>query len=280
MARKTVTMGRNPRRKLSSFGSDFPSVETEEGSGRALAKKPPSVKTGEPSGGPLAKRGSTEVSKEGRPSIDVDGRQKRLTGEKVVEGKTIYSNKQALPAPEKPTISQAPKPKNRFVTQGLAGLAGAGAGYLARKGLNVFGPSDDSTGTIASINKARPTEERLKMKGDLPVAIESKKPASATPSAPASKPSTPTPKASAPAPKPKAKPASAKSKSSAEYDDWLADLRGSAARMKAETSRAAEKTGAMKEKASAFSQSFKKGGSVKSRGDGIAQRGRTKGRFV
>ena len=271
MARKTITMGRNPRRKPSSFGSDFPSVETEEGSGRALAKKPPSVKTGEPSGGPLAKRGSTEVARPGRPSIDVDG-QKRLSGFKDVSGPAERVTKPALPAPEKPSLSKASAKGAGLASRLLGGAALAA--YSPDVGKGSDKPRNYPGEGLSPVGPPRPT-----------------KAASATPSAsapktsaPAPKPKTsapaPKPKASAPAPKPKAKPASAKSKSSAEYDDWLADLRGSAARMKAETSRAAEKTGAMKEKASAFSQSFKKGGSVKSRGDGIAQRGRTKGRFV
>lgn len=267
MARKTIKMGRSTRLKPSSFGSDFPSVETEEGSGRALAKKPPSVKTGEPSGGPLAKRGSTEVARPGRPSIDVDG-QKRLSGFKDVSGPAERVSKPALSAPEKPSLSKASTKGAGLASRLLGGAALAA--YSPDVGKGSDKPRNYPGEGLSPVGPPRQT-----------------KAASATPSAPVSKPSAsvskpsaPAPKASAPAPKPKAKPTSSKAKSSAEYDDWLADLRGSAARMKAETSRAAEKTGAMKEKASAFSQSFKKGGSVKSRGDGIAQRGRTKGRFV
>lgn len=265
MARKTINMGRSTRSKPSSFGSDFPSVETEEGSGRALAKKPPSVKTGEPSGGPLAKRGSTEVARPGRPSIDVDG-QKRLSGFKDVSGPAERVTKPALPAPEKPSLSKASAKGAGLASRLLGGAALAA--YSPDVGKGSDKPRNYPGEGLSPVGPPRPTK------------AASAASTSSKPSAPASKPSAPAPKASAPAPKPKAKPASAKSKSSAEYDDWLADLRGSAARMKAETSRAAEKTGAMKEKASAFSQSFKKGGSVKSRGDGIAQRGRTKGRFV
>jgi hypothetical protein len=49
--------------------------------------------------------------------------------------------------------------------------------------------------------------------------------------------------------------------------------------MRDTSSEMASSTGRMKEKMGEFAGSFKKGGSVKSRGDGIAQRGKTKGRF-
>lgn len=242
MARKTVKMGRSTRLKPSSFGSDFPSVETETGSGRALAKRPPSVKTGEPSGGPLAKRGSTEVSKPTGSSNKLPARASGDLGD--VDFKDWW----------KKGKSRAP---------GIASRLMGGAALMAHS---------PDVGEGSDKPRNYPGEGLSPVGPPAPVKAAAAK-ATPAPSAPASK-------ASAPAPKPKAKPAPSKAKSSAEEDDWLADLRGSAARMKAETSRAAEKTGAMKEKASAFSQSFKKGGSVKSRGDGIAQRGRTKGRFV
>lgn len=87
---------------------------------------------------------------------------------------------------------------------------------------------------------------------------------------------------------------SAPRKAASSSDDFMADLRASAAKMKDATADMADKTGKMKASAEKFEGSFKKGGkvkpnkpkgyaaggAVKSRGDGIAQRGRTKGRFV
>ena len=257
MARKTIKMGKSTRPKPSSFGSDFPPVETEAGSGRALAKRTPSVKTGEPSGGPLAKRGSTEVGKSSGSSNKLPARASGDLGD--ADFKDWW----------KKGKSRAPGVASRLMGGAALMTHSPDVGEGSDKPRNYPGEGLSPVGPPAPVKA--PTKAAT-----APAAK------AATANKPAPKPaaSASAAKSSAATPKPKAKPASASSKSSAEYDDWLADLRGSAARMKAETSRAAEKTGALKEKAGAFSQSFKKGGSVKSRGDGIAQRGRTKGRFV
>ena len=258
MARKTIKMGKSTRRKLSTFADDFPPVETEAGSGRALAKRTPSVKTGEPSGGPLAKRGSTEVGKSSGSSNKLPARASGDLGD--ADFKDWW----------KKGKSRAPGIASRLMGGAALMAHSPDVGEGSDKPRNYPGEGLSPVGPPAPV-KAAPTKAATAPAAKAATANKpAPKPASSAPAA----------KSSAATPKPKAKPASASSKSSAEYDDWLADLRGSAARMKAETSRAAEKTGALKEKAGAFSQSFKKGGSVKSRGDGIAQRGRTKGRFV
>jgi len=64
-------------------------------------------------------------------------------------------------------------------------------------------------------------------------------------------------------------------------EDFMADLRASAAKMKSATSDMTGATGSLKDKAEDFADAggMKKGGRVGGRGDGIAQRGKTKGRF-
>ena len=100
-------MKTRPRLKASTFADDiierskgnFP--VTKEGSTRIPAKSV-STSLDEPSARPLAKRGRTDVTRPGRPSMDVDGRQKRLPGSKDVSGPVERVNKPALPSP-KPT---------------------------------------------------------------------------------------------------------------------------------------------------------------------------------
>jgi hypothetical protein len=282
MARKKVEMKTRPRLKASTFADDiierkkgnFPT--TSEGSGRATSK-PVSTALDEPSARPLAKRGRTEVTRPGRPSMDVDGRQKRLPGFKDVTGPAERVSKPSLPAP-KPTATTAPKTGRNIGTMGAKGLAGLAAlAYSPAVGEGSDKPRNYPGEGLSQVGPNKPAAPAA--------TTPAPKPSAPKPAAP--KPSAPKPAASKPAPKPAAARASLKpvpraskpSKADTEREEFITDLRASARRMRDTSSEMASSTGRMKEKMGEFAGSFKKGGSVKSRGDGIAQRGKTKGRF-
>lgn len=285
MARKKVEMKTRPRPKASPFADDtiarkkgdFPT--TSEGSGRAGAK---SVSTAldEPSARPLAKRGSTSVAK----PTPRGGLPAKASGDL---GDVDFSK----------WWKKSPKSS---IAGGIRGLA---ASALAEKAGEVAGVegqkiatgihSRNDVGSIADINKKRPSGNTLAWKGDMPSAVVSKAAPAPTPKPAAPKPAAPKPAAPKPAaPKPTAtvKPArtstkpvpraSKPSRADVEREAFMKDLRESARKMKDTSSEMTGATGRMKEKMGEFAGSFKKGGSVKSRGDGIAQRGKTKGRFV
>lgn len=165
------------------------------------------------------------------------------------DGKTVYAD---MPEPRR----SGPSASNTGLSFGKS-PSWVGAGRTSRADAN----------PISELNKSNKSSQRVVMDGDLPVAVRGgDKPAA--PKAAAPKPAAPKPKPRVSAPK----------RSSAD-DDFMADLRASASRMRDATSEAAGATSAMKDAASDFSGSFKKGGSVRGRGDGIAQRGHTKGKI-
>ena len=297
MARKKVKMKTRPRAKPLSFGSDtekkLPAVK--QGSGGAGAK-PVSTALDEPSARPLAKRGRSEVTRPGRPSIEVDGRQKRLPGFKDVPGPAERVNKPALPSP-KPTATIGPKTGRNIGTVGAA-ATGAYRGRNApeqggfTKSIVEGATSGGLTGGLPGVAKGAiaggvgylggrasnyKRDPRIKTWEDY-----EKKPAAKAPAA-APKPAAPKPTATVKPARTSTKPvprASKPSRADVEREAFMKDLRESARKMKDTSSEMTGATGRMKEKMGEFAGSFKKGGSVKSRGDGIAQRGKTKGRFV
>lgn len=289
MARKKVEMKTRPRLKASTFADDiierkkgnFPT--TSEGSGRAGAK---SVSTAldEPSARPLAKRGSSEVARPGRPSMDVDGRQKRLPGFKDVTGPAERVSKPSLPAPkaEVPSLSRASK-----VGMGARALTGLGAlAYSPDVGEGSDKPRNYPGEGLSQVGPTKPAAKPAAKSTGAPAPKMSA--ATTTASKPAASKPVAKPVASKPTPKPAATRASLKpvprvakpSRADTGRDDFMADLRASARKMRDTSSEMASSTGRMKEKMGEFASSFKKGGAIKSRGDGIAQRGKTKGRFV
>jgi hypothetical protein len=297
MARKKIEMKTRPRLKASTFADDiierkkgnFPTAR--EGSGRAGAK---SISTAldEPSARPLAKRGSREVTRLGRPSMDVDGRQKRLPGFKDVTGPAERVSKPSLPVPkaEVPSLSRASK-----VGMGARALTGLGAlAYSPDVGEGSDKPRNYPGEGLSQVGPTKPAAKPVAKSTGAPApkmsaaTTTASKPAASKPVAKpvASKPVA-KPVASKPTPKPAATRASLKpvprvakpSRADTGRDDFMADLRASARKMRDTSSEMASSTGRMKEKMGEFASSFKRGGAIKSRGDGIAQRGKTKGRF-
>lgn len=245
---------------------------------------------GEPSGGPLARQGSRAVAKPGRPTIDVDARTR--PGEKFAgQGSGIKTTPKALPNPKLnlPSAEDMSGRGQRGSNMGkAAALAlGTGAGLATQKGIQALatGPSAgmNTTGTIAALNKSDKGNQRVVMKGDLPVGVAPKRTSTGfTDAADVGPPRPLGPTGRAPAPKPVVRKPSASAD-----DDFMADLRASAARMKDATSEAARDTGRMKGAMEEFQSAaddatdgYKRGGRVGGRGDGKAMRGRTKGRFI
>lgn len=218
-----------------------------------------------------AVRGSRDVARPGRPSIDVDGRLKRLTGEKLVgSGST----------PARPALTG---PSSTASTAARASRAGAvGRGLLGGAGLASLALMPDTRREAADADKPRDYGS-----GE---GLQPKRSAGFTDAADFGPPRN-IGKTSVPAKAP-AKKTAPRAKASAD-DAFMDDLRASAARMKSATADAAEKTGRMKSATEKFAGSFDepamkkggkvkgyaKGGSVRGRGDGIAQRGHTKGKI-
>ena len=209
-----------------------------------------------PGGRSLMQQGSRSVARPGGPMIDTDSR--TSPGIKDIGRgsgiKTSTPSAETLPAPK---ATSAP-------SRGLPGLGARLAGGI---GLAAYSPD---VGEGSDKPKNYPGEGLQSPQGKAESSI-------------------PAPK------KPKvAVPRRAKATSSAD-DDFMADLRASAAKMKDTTADMAEKTGRMKGAMADFSSAaddatddykrggkvkgFAKGGRVGGRGDGIAQRGKTKGRF-
>jgi len=249
MARKKVEMKTRPRLKASTFADDiiarkkgnFPT--TSEGSGRAGAK---SVSTAldEPSARPLAKRGNTSVAK----PAPRGGLPAKASGDL---GDVDFSK----------WWKKSPK-----VGMGARALTGLGAlAYSPDVGAGSDKPRNYPGEGLSPVGPPKPA---------------AKAPAAAPKSAPKS---APKPTATAKPARTSTKPVprvSKPSRADVEREAFMKDLRESARKMKDTSSEMTGATGRMKEKMGEFAGSFKKGGSVKSRGDGIAQRGKTKGRFV
>lgn len=245
---------------------------------------------GEPSGGPVARQGSKAVARPGRPTIDVDARTR--PGEKFAgQGSGIKTAPKALPGP-KLDLPSAEDMSGRGqrgsnISRAAALALGAGMGIGAQKGIQSLatGPNAgmDTTGAIAALNKSDKGNQRVVMKGDLPVGVAPKRASTGFTDAADVGPPRPLGPTGKPAPKPMAR----KPRATADDDAFLNDLRASAARMKDATSEAARDTGRMKGAMEEFQSAaddatdgYKRGGRVGGRGDGKAIRGRTKGRFI
>ena len=243
-----------------------------------------------PKGRSVAKRGSTSVAKPGRPTIDVDARTR--PGEKFAgQGSGIKTAPKALQGP-KLDLPSAEDMSGRGqrgsnISRAAALALGAGTGLATQKGIQSLatGPNAgmDTTGTIAALNRSDKGNQRVVMKGDLPVGVAPKRASTGFTDAADVGPPRPLGPTGKPAPKPMAR----KPRATADDDAFLNDLRASAAKMKEATSDAARETGRMKGAMEDFqfaaddaAEGYKKGGRVGGRGDGKAMRGRTKGRFI
>ena len=264
----------------SGDGDNFPSRRASTASGKS---------------GLPAVRGSRNVARPGRPSIDVDMRSRGLPGSKSAgsgQSDAAAGRYPKLPSPklDLPSAEEMSGRGNRGSNIGriAAGALGAGAGLATQKGIQSLatGPSAgmNTTGTIAALNRSDKGNQRVVMQGDLPVGVAPKRASTGftdaadvgppRPLGPTSKPATP-------------KPVARKPRASSEDDDFMSDLRASAQRMRDTSADMAEKTGRMKGAMEEFQSSaddatdgYKRGGRVGGRGDGRAIRGRTKGRFI
>lgn len=224
-----------------------------------------------------AVRGSRDVTRPGRPTIDVDLRGRGPAGEKLAgSGSGI---KDPIPEPKRlagPSARAAAPAASRLgmLGRGLAGTAGIGALALM--------PDVHKEAPDADKPRNYGANEGLQMPAKKALLQDA---ADVGPPRPLNRAT-----GNAPAP---VKKITRRKAASSDDDAFLADLRASAARMKDATSDMADKTGKMKASAEKFAGSFKKGGkaapkckgyaaggAVKSRGDGLAQRGRTKGRMI
>ena len=272
----------------SGDGDNFPSRRASTASGKS---------------GLPAVRGSRNVARPGRPSIDVDMRSRGLPGSKLAgsgQSDAAAGRYPKLPSPklDLPSAEEMSGRGNRGSNIGriAAGAIGAGAGLATQKGIQSLatGPSAgmDTTGTIAALNRSDKGNQRVVMQGDLPVGVAPKRASTGFTDAAdvgPPRPLGPTSKPAAP------KPVARKPRASAD-DDFMADLRASAQRMRDTSADMASKTGRMKSAMEEFqsaaddatdgykrggkAKGFKQGGSVGGRGDGKAIRGRTKGRFI
>lgn len=243
-----------------------------------------------PKGRSVAKRGSTSVAKPGRPTIDVDARprsgMKDIGSGSTAGNKRLPSPKPQLDLPSAEDMSGRGQRGNN-ISRAAALALGAGMGIGAQKGIQSLatGPNAgmDTTGAIAALNKSDKGNQRVVMKGDLPVGVAPKRASTGFTDAADVGPPRPLGPTGKPAPKPMAR----KPRATADDDAFLNDLRASAARMKDATSDMASKTGRMKGAMEEFQSAaddatdgYKRGGRVGGRGDGKAIRGRTKGRFI
>ena len=298
MAKKPAPKKKAGKRRFGAGGVTAAEVlQSALGSGDA-GSYPARTSVGEPGGGPLARSGSRAVGRPGGPTIDVD-MPKRIPGSKLAgSGQSDAAAGRNLLSGPKASAPEVPAPRPGMLGRAGAGAlalgAGVGAGLATQKGIQSLatGPSAgmDSTGTIAALNRSDKGNQRVVMKGDLPVGVAPKRASAGFTDAAdvgPPRPLGPTGKTPTKAP---AKKAVAKA---SDDDAFMADLRASAARMKADTAEAARATGRMKEATGRFAGSFDepgmkkggackgyaKGGAIRGRGDGIAQRGHTKGKF-
>jgi len=260
-------------------------------SGGNLVPRSSKTSLDSPKGRSVAKRGSTSVARPGRPTIDVDLRN-RPSGEKLAgQGSGIKTAPKALPSPKLnlPSAEDMSGRGQRGSNMGRAAALGIGAGMGigAQKGIQALatGPNAgmDTTGTIAALNKSDKGNQRVVMKGDLPVGVAPKRASTGFTDAADVGPPRPLGPTGKPAPKPVAR----KPRATADDDAFLNDLRASAAKMRDTSADMAGATGRMKGAMEEFQSAaddatdgYKRGGRVGGRGDGKAMRGRTKGRFI
>lgn len=262
------------------------------GSGSA-GSVPATTALADPAANAVARRGANAIARPGRPVIDVDLRGQGRAGPQfagsgqsdAAAGRNLLSG----PKAGAPAANPAGASRLGMLGRGLAGTAGLGALALM----------PDTRREAADADKPRNYPgEGLQPKTQTPMQTS---PADFGPPRPLNRTI-----GNPPAAKAAAKPAAPKKATPATSDDdaFMNDLRASVAKMKSDTAEAARATGRMKEAAGRFAnsfdsagmkkggkakvkakpkaqtQAFAKGGTVKSRGDGIAQRGRTKGRIV
>lgn len=261
------------------------------GGGRRF-NTPTVVDSEEPSGRSLARRGRSDVSRQGRPSIDVDLRRTRIGQEKFVGSGSGEDVKRPALSPPKTPPPSSPRAGSGpgMLARGLTGLGlmaySPAVGEGSDKPKNYPGeglkakeqptPAKPASATPAPTSSGDYSSEMKRYREAAPSLAKSS--AASTPAKSEAR-AKPTAKSSmATSTKPIRRPMNSQRKSAGD-DSFLADLRASAAKMKSATSEMSEKTGKLKDKAGAFSSSFKKGGAIKSRGDGIARRGLTKGRM-
>lgn len=238
----------------------------------------------EPSGGPVARRASTDIAE--RAIRGESPGMKDIGSGRSAGARGFPSPKPQLKLPSAEDMSGRGQRGNNMGRAAALGI-GAGMGIGAQKGIQSLatGPNAgmDTTGTIAALNKSDRGNQRVVMKGDLPVGVAPKRASTGFTDAADVGPPRPLGPTGKPAPKPMAR----KPRATADDDAFLNDLRASAAKMKAETADMAGATGRMKGAMEDFqfaaddaAEGYKKGGRVGGRGDGKAVRGRTKGRFI